>query len=160
MTIPRQAGYEREYSPGDGSRRERRDRERAYTTDIPHQRPLPELFGELSRQMNTMLRQEMQLARLEMKNRVAEAGRNVAMLVAGGLILYAGFLGLMITAVIALANIMELWLAALIVGGVVAIVGAIMLGAGYGQLKEMDMVPRRTVDSLQESAEWLKQEIK
>lgn len=160
MTIPRQAGYEREYSPGDGSHREQRSRERAYTTDVPRERPLSELFNELSRQMNTMLRQEMQLARLEMKNRMAKAGRNAAMLAGGGLILYAGFLGLMITAVIALANVMELWLAALIVGGVVAIIGAIMIGVGYGQLKQIDMVPRRTVDSLQESAEWLKQEIR
>lgn len=155
MTIPRQAGYEREHPAGDGSRRER-----TYTTDVPHQRPLSELFGDLSRQMNTMLRQEMQLARLEMKNRVAKMGRSAAMLAAGGLILYAGFLGLMITAVIALANVVELWLAALIVGGVVAIIGAIMIGAGYGQLKQLDMVPRRTVNSLEESAEWLKQEIK
>lgn len=155
MTIPRQAGYEREHPAGNGSRRER-----AYTEDTPRARPLSELFGDLSRQMNTMLRQEMQLARLEMKNRMAKMGRSAAMLAAGGLILYAGFLGLMITAVIALANVVELWLAALIVGGVVAIIGAIMIGAGYGQLKQLDMVPRRTVNSLEESAEWLKQEIK
>lgn len=163
MTIPRQAqaGYGREYSAGDGSRHDRQTRERAYNTrDMPRERPLSDLFNELSRQMSTMLRQEMQLARLEMKERMAKVGRNAAMLAAGGLILYAGLLGLMITAVIALANVMELWLAALIVGGVIAIIGAIMIGVGYGRLKELDMVPRRTVDSLQESAEWLKQEIK
>lgn len=160
MTIPRQAGYEREQAPHDGSRRESRRRERAYTESTPRERPLSELFNELSRQTSTMLRQEMQLARLELKKQMAKAGRNAAMLAAGGLILYAGLLGLMITAVIALSLTMELWLAALIVAAVVTVIGGFMLAYGYGQLKQVDMVPRRTVESLQENAEWLKQEIK
>jgi len=143
----------------DPTMREGSMREGSYDGPLQDQRSLGELIGDLSRETRTLLRQEMQLATLELKKRAAEAGRNAAFVGAGSLILYAGFLALMATAIVALAQIMELWLAALIVGIVVMAVGAYLLYHGYSRLNELDMVPRRTVETLQENAEWLKQEV-
>ena len=78
---------------------------------------------------------------------------------AGGLVLYAGALALIATAIIALAEVMEPWLAALIVGVLVTALGGFLLYYGYNQLKNLDMTPRRTVETLQENAEWLKREV-
>ena len=123
------------------------------------QRTLGELVGELTRETRTLVRQEVQLARLELKKRATEAARNAALLAAGGLVLYAGALALIATAIIALAEVMEPWLAALIVGVLVTALGGFLLYYGYNQLTNLDMTPRRTVETLQENAEWLKREV-
>lgn len=120
---------------------------------------LSQLFSELSRETKTLIDQEMRLARLELKERTADVGKNVASVALGGAILYAGFLGLMFAAIYALSEAMDPWLAALLVGLVISAVGGFLLYRGYNELKELDLTPRRTVDSLQENAQWLKEEL-
>lgn len=120
---------------------------------------LSELFSELSRETKTLINQEMRLARLELKQRTADVGKNVASVALGGAILYAGFLGVMFAAIYALSEVVEPWLAALLVGLVVSAVGGFLLYRGYNELKELDLTPRRTVDSIQENAQWLKEEL-
>jgi uncharacterized membrane protein len=119
------------------------------------QRSLSELFSELSHEMSTLVRQEMQLATLELKKKATKATIDATWLAVGGLILYAGVLGLMITAIIALAYVMEPWLAALIVAVVFCAAGGYLMYYGYNQLKQIDMVPHRTVETVQENAEWM-----
>lgn len=120
---------------------------------------LSELFGELSRETKTLINQEMRLARLELKESTADIGKNVASVALGGAVLYAGFLGLMFAAIYALSELMDPWLAALLVGLVIMAIGGFLLYRGYNELKELDLTPRRTVDSLQENAQWLKEEL-
>ena len=120
---------------------------------------LADLFSELSRETKTLVSQEVQLARIELKERAAQVGKNVASMALGGAVLYAGFLGLMFAAIFGLSEFMDTWLAALIVGVVIAAIGGFLLYRGYNELKELDMTPRRTVDTLQENAQWLKREL-
>jgi hypothetical protein len=117
---------------------------------------LGELFAELSREMTTLVRQEVRLAGTEVSQQVAGVGRHVGMLAAGGLIAYAGFLALIAAIVMLLANVIAWWLSALLVGLVVAAIGYFMVRRGMDALKQMDLMPRQTVATIKEDIAWAK----
>ena len=122
-------------------------------------RSLGELFSELSRQTSTLIRQEVALAKVEMKQKGAEAGKDIGMMAAGGALAYAGLLALIATAIIVLANVMEWWLAALIVGLVVVGVGGMLIQRGMSALKQSGMAPEQTIATLKEDTEWAKRQL-
>jgi hypothetical protein len=71
------------------------------------------------------------------------------MMVAGGLVLYAGFLALIAFAIVGLVALgMAPWLAALIVTLVMLIIGGALALFSYQSFKRVDMVPRQTVETL------------
>ncbi len=159
MTYPRREPLRAGQWPDDEAA-ERRLHSAHGNGDRAHAQPsLGELFSDLSRETQTLINQELQLARLELKENVAGVGRSAAQMAIGGAIAYAGFIGLMLAAIYALSQVVEPWLAALITGLVVAAVGALLLFSGYNALKQLDLTPRRTVATIQENAQWLKREL-
>lgn len=117
---------------------------------------LGELFAELSRETSTLVRQEVELAKTELTHKAASVGKDVGFLVAGGAVAYAGFLALVACAIIALAYALPWWLAALIVGVVVAAIGGFLVMRGIDDLKRQDLAPRQTMQTLKEDATWAK----
>jgi xanthine/uracil permease len=95
-------------------------------------------------------------------------GRNVAYLAIGGLVLYAGLLALIaaacIGAAVLLGNVMDSeiasWLGPLIVGAIVAIVGYVFVQKAISTFKHESLMPRKTMESLRENTEWVKDQIK
>jgi hypothetical protein len=126
---------------------------------MKQERSLGELFSELAGETSTLVRQEVALAKTELTQKAGEVGRNVGFLVVGGAVTYAAFLALMAAAVIGLAHAIPWWAAALVVGLVVGLVGgALMFKAAYA-LRETDMAPRQTVETLKEDAQWVKEKL-
>jgi hypothetical protein len=123
-------------------------------------RSLGELFSELTRETETLVRQEVQLAKVEMTQKATEVGKDIGYLVAGSAILYAGFLTFLAFAVYLLANAVTLWLAALIVAVVVLAIGGFLVKSGLDNLKKTNMVPTNTIETLQEDAQWAKEQTK
>lgn len=128
-------------------------------TVIRQERSLGELFSELSQETSTLIRQEVQLAKAEVTRTATRAGKEVAFMAAGGFIAYAGFLALIAAAIFGVAEFLPLWLSALLVGVIVAGVGYLLLQKGMNGLKEIDPAPRRTIETLKEDKEWLKQQV-
>ena len=125
------------------------------------QRSLGELFGDLSRQMSALVRQEIELARAEVTGKATSAARDVAIIGAGIGLLYAGLLALIGAAVLFLADQgVSPWLAALVVAIVVAVVGGLLVMSSRESLANRDMAPKRTVETLKDDAEWAKEQIK
>jgi len=119
-------------------------------------RSLGELFGELARDMSTLFRQEVALAKAEMSQKAAFVGKNVGMLVAGGALAYAGLLALIAAVIMLLAYAgMPWWASALLVGAVVTGVGGFLVFKGLNALKQGDLLPRHTVETLKEDAQWV-----
>jgi len=129
-------------------------------TNASDTRSLGELFASLSKDTTTLVRQEIELAKTEISEKVSETGKNVASLVVGGAIAYAALLFILAAIAVGLAQIMEPWLAVLIVGVVVAIVGLILVQKGMTALKHMNFVPEKTIATLKEDKEWAQQQIK
>ncbi|MBA3533878.1 MAG: phage holin family protein [Ardenticatenales bacterium] len=122
------------------------------------ERSLGELFSELSRETSTLVRQEVHLAKVEMSEKASEIGKHVSTLVIGGAIAYAGLLAILAAAIIALAEILPDWAAALVVGLVAAGLGYFMLQQAMSALKNVDMKPRETIESLKEDKEWIQEQ--
>ena len=109
-------------------------------TEQVAQTSIGELIGNISNDLSTLFRQEVELAKAELKQEASKAGKAAGMLgVATGL-----------------ANIMDAGWAALIVAVLWGIVGAVLSVTGRNKLKTVDPVPHRTVDTIKEDAQWLK----
>ena len=126
----------------------RQDREKMSTAD---------LVGDLLRGTSNLLSLEIALAKTELSQKASRVGKNVGFLAAGGLIAYAGFLALLGTIVAILAALgLPVWLSALIVSVIVLAVGGFLVYSGLKTLQQEQIAPQRTLDTLREDQEWLK----
>lgn len=116
------------------------------------------LIRQLTGEVAVLLRKEVALAASEMSHSVTEAKQGAVSLASGGAVLYAGILFLLAAATLGLAEVMAAWLAALIVGGVVAIIGYIMLSSGRNKLNAGNFAPRRTAESVRKDRNVLKRQ--
>jgi hypothetical protein len=115
-----------------------------------------ELIGNISNDLSTLFRQEVELAKAEVKAEASKAGKAAGML---GAAAFAGYLTVVLLSfalVFALSNVMDAGWAALIVAVLWAIVGGVLYANGRKKLKAVDPVPHRTVDTIKEDAQWLK----
>jgi hypothetical protein len=106
-------------------------------------------------ELATLFRQEMALATAEVTGALTQLTVGVVSVATGGLVLFAGFLVLLASAVLGLSNVVEPWLAALIVGAIVAVVGLTMVYAGRRKIDPSTLKPRRSSESLQRDKEVL-----
>ncbi|CAI8949810.1 protein of unknown function [Methylocaldum szegediense] len=124
------------------------------------------LITDFTRELSTLVRQEGQLMKAELSEKVSEAGAGVGSLTIGGAILFAGFLILLLAAVAALNDALgsfavdNPWLSPLIVGSIVAIIGVVLLQKGRSNLKAKNLVPKKSGDSLRRDSEVLREHLK
>jgi hypothetical protein len=121
---------------------------------------LGELFSDLTREIGTLVRQEVTLATTEMSQKASRVGRGVGILALGGFVAYAGLLAIVAAVIIVLANVMPWWLAALVVGLVVAGIGYVLVQRGLTALKETNLAPTATITTIREDLEWAKDQTK
>jgi uncharacterized membrane protein YqjE len=118
-----------------------------------------ELLGELSQDVTQLMRQEIQLAKTEMHEKVARITTGLIALAAGGVV--ASLAGLALTAALVLLLVdpvgLAPWLAALIVAAALGLVGLVMLRRGLTGLRRTDPAPRRTLETLKEDVQWVKE---
>ncbi|MFD2767191.1 phage holin family protein [Micromonospora eburnea] len=103
-----------------------------------------ELLGDVTRDMSTLFRQEIELAKAELREEASQAGKAGGMFAGSAL---AGFLTVLFVSYAAwwgLSNVMDQSWAALIVAGVWAIVTAILLTIGRAKLRQLRAVLPRT----------------
>jgi uncharacterized membrane protein len=129
--------------------------------ELKQERSIGELFGQLTQDMTLLVRQEVQLARTEMTEKLSRLTTNLISVGAGGFVAYLGGLALMAALILAirdLANISLAW-SALIVGGILAIVGYVMLQRGLKELKRVELAPRRSVENIKDDVQSIKDDV-
>jgi len=115
----------------------------------PDDRSVGELFADLTRDIATLVKQEMTLAKTELSQKFAKLGKDIGFLIGGMLFAYVGFLALVAALIILLGEkVMPMWASALLVGLVFAAVGGFLVKKGIDAFKNEDLVPRETLDSL------------
>lgn len=117
---------------------------------------LGSLVGQLTSDVSTLMRQEVALAKAELKEEAKKAGKGAGMLGAAGLAGYFVLLFLSLTIMWLLGEVMWLWLAALIVMILWGVAAAVLFVMGRKQLKEVNPKPEQTVETLREDKEWVK----
>ena len=142
-SIPQQDFPEREYSEG---------------------RSLLGLFSDLWRETTTLVHEEAELAKAELSEKVSQVTTGAGEVAAGGAILFAGFIVLLFAAVGALELMLptehSIWIAPLIVGLAVMIIGYIALSRGKKQMQAESLAPQRTLESLKRDARLAKEHVK
>lgn len=122
---------------------------------------LSDLFAELASQVSTLVRNEAALARTEVTQKASQAGKDIGVLAAGGLIAYAGLLAIIAALILGLAQAgLPLWLSALVVGLVVAGIGYIVARRSLDNLRRGSLAPEHTIATLKEGREWTKAQMK
>ena len=116
-----------------------------------------ELIGDLANNSAALVRDEIQLVKQEMREKLESFRAGVVTVAIGGVVLLIATFVLVAAAVIGLGYLIGHGWAALIIGGVLALVGGITAMVGLGQLKRTSLKPEQTIETLQEDKEWLKE---
>ena len=124
------------------------------------ERSLGELFGELNREFSHLVRQEVQLAKTELREEATKAGKAAGMLGGAGVAAVFGLLLLSFAAAWGLAEVMPVGFAFLIVGAVYVLVAVILFMRGRAQMKQVSPVPEQTMETLKEDVQWAKAPMK
>ena len=123
-------------------------------------RPLTSLFTDLVRDVTDLVRKEVALAKAEISENAQKLGTGLIELAAGALLTFAGLLVLLNALVLKLSQYMDAALAALLVGGAVALLGIVLLLRGKSHLDPEKLALNRTAASLQRDAELVKEQIR
>ncbi len=106
------------------------------------------LLRRLTDELSTLLRQEMALATAEISRSMRVMLTGAAALAVGGAVLFTGLLAMLAAAVLGLATVLRPWLAALIIGAAVAVIGIVLVLVGIRSLDPSTLKPSRTAESL------------
>jgi hypothetical protein len=121
------------------------------------ERSIGELFGKLSAETSTLIRQEMELARAALTEKSREAGKGAGLLGGAGAVGLLGA-GALVAGVILLLDLaIADWLAAILVGLVLVAIAAVLGLRGRDRVQRATPpVPEQTVDTVKEDVEWAK----
>jgi uncharacterized membrane protein YqjE len=121
---------------------------------------LGDLVMGLTDDITTLVRKEVELAKTELQENIKEGAQAGTMVAVGGMVAYAGLILLLIGVAIALGDWWNnLWLGAGVVGIVVGLIGWAVLNGGLKQLKEVSLVPHKTIASLERDAQMAKEKL-
>lgn len=124
------------------------------------ERSFGELLGDLSSQTSQLVRDEIELAKVETTEKAKAYGTAAGIMAAGGAValLASGVLSAFF--VLALAEVMPAWLAALIVFAVYAGIAVVLFFVGRDRMREAaPPVPEETVQTLREDVWWAKRQL-
>ena len=120
-------------------------------------RPIGELLKQLANETTTLVRQELDLARAEMREKAGKAGPGFGMWGAAGVIALLAGGALTAFLILALDGAMPNWLAALIVGVVYAAIAGVLYVSGKQRVEEAGSpVPEKTIETVKEDVQWAK----
>jgi uncharacterized membrane protein YqjE len=124
-------------------------------------RPVGELLKELSEQTTTLVRQELELAKLELTEKGKKAGIGAGMFGGAGIVGFYAVGALTACLILALATAVDGWLAALIVAAVYGAVAGVLALSGKSKVKQaVPPTPEQAVDSVKEDVQWTKSRAK
>lgn len=126
----------------------------------PPPRSMPELFGDVIGELSSLFRKELQLARAEMGEKLGSVTGAITPVVAGGVVMLASLVLLMLALVSLLVHlgVPPGW-AQLIVGVGFALLGYLLLRGGIAKLQSTSLVPERTTEQLSRDARVVKEQV-
>ena len=117
-----------------------------------------QLVSQLTEQMSRLVRDEVQLAKVDLTAKGKKAGIGLGMFTGAGLLAFFGIGALVTTAILALAKAVDGWLAALIVGVVLFAIAAVLALVGKKEVEQVGSpVPQAAVDGLKEDVNTVKE---
>jgi len=127
--------------------------------DDLHERPIGEVASALTRDVSLLIRQELELAKAEMRQKGRIALPGLGMMGAAGVVglLAAGALTAFV--ILLLSLFLDEWLAALLTALALAGVAAALALAGKERVEDVGSpLPEQTIETMKEDAEWMKEQ--
>jgi len=118
---------------------------------------LGELLGDLASQSASLVRDEVALARQEIREKLKTFQAAMMVIAIGGVLALASVLTLFASAILALAEYLKPWQSALVVGLAITVIASVIIIAGIAQLKRANFKPEQTLETLEENKEWLRE---
>ena len=112
------------------------------------------LLGRVTTDLSTLMRQEVALAKAELKEEATRAGKAGGLLGGAGAVGYLVLVFLSLALMFALGNVMDLGWAALITAVILGVVAAVLFVTGRSRLKQVDPKPEQTLETLKEDVQW------
>ncbi len=122
-------------------------------------RSVGQLLRDLADDVTRLIRDELALARSEASDNLQRMVTAVIAIVGGALLGLAALMVLLDAVVMGLSNHMPDWMAAVIVGGVVGLVGFILVYQGQKNLSAGSLAPRRTAESVRKDIHLVKEQV-
>jgi uncharacterized membrane protein YqjE len=119
-------------------------------------RSIGQIVGDISQDMSTLIKQEMDLAKTELKQEVAKVGKGAGMFGGAGLAGWFTLFFLSFALTYLLDNWMPVELAALIVAVIWGIVAAVLAARGRKEIKQANPQLPTTQQTLKEDVQWAK----
>ncbi|WDZ90299.1 phage holin family protein [Nocardiopsis sp. HUAS JQ3] len=129
-----------------GARRETGEEEQSFS----------ELLGAVTGDLQKLFRQELALAKAEMREEAVKTGKAAGLLSGAAVAGYLALLLLSLAVMFGLAELIGLGWAALVVAVVWAVVGGVLAVVGRNRMREVSPKPERTIETLKEDAQWAK----
>ena len=125
------------------------------------------LFKELSDDSTRLVRQEIELAKAEMSEKLDVYKANMTKLIIGGVLMVAALFGVLITINHGLTALLDqfmdlgiaYWLSPLIITVIIGLVGKSMLGGALNNMRQEGVVPRKTVATLKNEKHWIGEKV-
>jgi Putative Actinobacterial Holin-X, holin superfamily III len=122
----------------------------------PTDRSIKEIIDALRPQLQELVDKQIELARTELAPVGRQAGIATGFLVIGAVFLLVFLIVLSFAGVYVLDLFFPLWVSALIVSGILLLIGGILAGSGANLFRKLDPKPHRTIRALQQNVNWLK----
>jgi uncharacterized membrane protein YqjE len=122
------------------------------------EKSLGELVGEMTRDVGTLVRQEVELAKVEAREEISRASKGAGMLAAAAVAAWIALLILSLAAAAWLDEAVHPAVALAIVGAMWVIATAVLVPVGRKHLQNMRPLPQ-TVDTLKEDVQWARQQM-
>ena len=119
-------------------------------------RSVGDLLGEVTGNLSKLMRQEVALAKVELKEEAAKAGKAGGLLGGAGAVGYLVLVFLSLALMFALDNAMGIGWAALLTAVLLGIVAALLFVIGRNRFKQINPKPEQTVETLKEDVQWAK----
>jgi uncharacterized membrane protein YqjE len=124
------------------------------------QRSVADVLQDIVGNIQQIIRAELRLAKVEITEKADLAAGPAKVLTAGTVLALYGFGFLLLALVYALSTLMPPYLAALLVGAVLIIVSCFFIISGRNNLKQIEPVPEKTVQTVKENMQWAKDQIR
>lgn len=119
-------------------------------------RSVGDLLGKVTTDLSTLMRQEVELAKVEIKEEATKAGKASGMLAGAGAVGYLVLVFLALALMFALDSVMPTGWAALITAVVLGAVAGVLFVLGKKKLAQVNPKPEQTVETLKEDVQWAK----
>jgi uncharacterized membrane protein YqjE len=124
------------------------------------ERSVADVLQDILRNVQEIVRSEVRLAKVEIRDEARQAVSSGIWIAAGAVGALSAWMFLLWTVAYLLATRMSLWAATLVVAVVMACAAGVLIIGGIRRMKRIQPIPERTVESVKENLEWMKQPTK